>query len=318
MVATPIGNPADITLRACTCCKWSTRSPARTRATRRACCGPMASTARGAQLLALHQHNESEAAQTVIARLAAGERIAYVSDAGTPGVSDPGARLVAAARDGRPSRAAPAGRQQRDHPGRRRRAGRRRRRGQRLRVRRLPAEQGGRARCRGAGCWPTSPAASCCSRRRIASRRWPARWPPSASARSPSGASSPSSSRRSPPSPPPTLPGWFAASRDRTRGEFALVLHPGAAAVDDGIEGERVLRLLLAELPREDRSARRGRDQRRAAQRALRGRAAHAQGRGRVDRPQRVRRPAGISRRVRGRRLKIPSSLKAIRRGLRR
>jgi len=45
------------------------------------------------------------------------------------------------------------------------------------------------------------------------------------------------------------LPGWFAAGRDRTRGEFALVLHPVAAAADDGAEGERVLRLLLAELP---------------------------------------------------------------------
>jgi 16S rRNA (cytidine1402-2'-O)-methyltransferase len=45
------------------------------------------------------------------------------------------------------------------------------------------------------------------------------------------------------------LPGWFAESRDRTRGEFALVLHPKPAAADDGAEGERVLRLLLAELP---------------------------------------------------------------------
>ena len=45
------------------------------------------------------------------------------------------------------------------------------------------------------------------------------------------------------------LPDWFAASRDRTRGEFALVLHPKPAATDDGVEGERVLRLLLEELP---------------------------------------------------------------------
>ena len=48
----------------------------------------------GAQLIALHQHNEHEAAQTVIARLAQGQRVAYVSDAGTPAISDPGARLV--------------------------------------------------------------------------------------------------------------------------------------------------------------------------------------------------------------------------------
>jgi 16S rRNA (cytidine1402-2'-O)-methyltransferase len=45
------------------------------------------------------------------------------------------------------------------------------------------------------------------------------------------------------------LPEWFRADRDRTRGEFALVLHPVAVSGDGGAEGERVLRLLLAELP---------------------------------------------------------------------
>ncbi len=45
------------------------------------------------------------------------------------------------------------------------------------------------------------------------------------------------------------LPEWFSADRDRTRGEFALVLHPAAVSGDGGAEGERVLRLLLAELP---------------------------------------------------------------------
>lgn len=49
-------------------------------------------------LLALHAHNERSAAQTVLARLAAGERVAYVSDAGTPAISDPGAALVDAVR----------------------------------------------------------------------------------------------------------------------------------------------------------------------------------------------------------------------------
>jgi 16S rRNA (cytidine1402-2'-O)-methyltransferase len=47
-------------------------------------------------LLPLHRHNEAGAAQTVLQRLAQGQRIAYVSDAGTPAVSDPGALLVAA------------------------------------------------------------------------------------------------------------------------------------------------------------------------------------------------------------------------------
>ena len=49
-------------------------------------------------LLALHQHNEQAASAQVLLRLARGERVAFISDAGTPAVSDPGAALVAAAR----------------------------------------------------------------------------------------------------------------------------------------------------------------------------------------------------------------------------
>jgi 16S rRNA (cytidine1402-2'-O)-methyltransferase len=52
----------------------------------------------GSQLLAVHQHNEAEAAHNVLERLGQGQRVAYVSDAGTPAISDPGARLVAAVR----------------------------------------------------------------------------------------------------------------------------------------------------------------------------------------------------------------------------
>ena len=47
----------------------------------------------------MHEHNEREAAAGVIGRLARGERVACISDAGTPAVSDPGAALVAAVRD---------------------------------------------------------------------------------------------------------------------------------------------------------------------------------------------------------------------------
>ncbi|OOG80505.1 16S rRNA (cytidine(1402)-2'-O)-methyltransferase [Hydrogenophaga sp. A37] len=93
MVATPIGNLADITLRA-----LHVLSLADTVA-----CEDTRHTASLLQgyglhkpLLALHEHNEAEAAQTVIQRLREGQRVAYVSDAGTPGVSDPGARLCAA------------------------------------------------------------------------------------------------------------------------------------------------------------------------------------------------------------------------------
>jgi 16S rRNA (cytidine1402-2'-O)-methyltransferase len=51
----------------------------------------------GAKLLSYHEHNEAKRTAEVLPRLEAGERIALVSDAGMPGVSDPGARLVAAA-----------------------------------------------------------------------------------------------------------------------------------------------------------------------------------------------------------------------------
>lgn len=51
-----------------------------------------------ARLLPAHQHNENEAAARIIDKLQAGEAVALVSDAGTPGISDPGARIVAAVR----------------------------------------------------------------------------------------------------------------------------------------------------------------------------------------------------------------------------
>lgn len=47
---------------------------------------------------ALHEHNEAAAAQKLVSKLAAGQRVALVSDAGTPAISDPGARAVAAVR----------------------------------------------------------------------------------------------------------------------------------------------------------------------------------------------------------------------------
>ena len=50
------------------------------------------------RMLAVHQHNEQEAAGRVIDMLAAGQQVAFITDAGTPAVSDPGARLVARVR----------------------------------------------------------------------------------------------------------------------------------------------------------------------------------------------------------------------------
>jgi 16S rRNA (cytidine1402-2'-O)-methyltransferase len=52
-----------------------------------------------ARLTSYHEHNEAQRTAAVLPRLAAGETVALVSDAGLPGVNDPGARLVSAARD---------------------------------------------------------------------------------------------------------------------------------------------------------------------------------------------------------------------------
>jgi len=98
IVATPIGNLADITLRAlhvlqlvdAVACEDTRHTQTLLRA--------YGIDRSSSQLIALHQHNEAQAAQGVIERLRAGQRIAYVSDAGTPAISDPGARLVAAVR----------------------------------------------------------------------------------------------------------------------------------------------------------------------------------------------------------------------------
>jgi len=94
VVATPIGNLADITLRAihvlalvdAVACEDTRHSAPLLRQL----------GIEGKPLIAVHQHNEREAAAGVLLRLGAGERVAYVSDAGTPAVSDPGAALVAA------------------------------------------------------------------------------------------------------------------------------------------------------------------------------------------------------------------------------
>src|SRR5919198_6363660 len=52
-----------------------------------------------ARLVSYHEHNEAERTAELLPRLEAGERVALVSDAGLPGISDPGARLVAAAQE---------------------------------------------------------------------------------------------------------------------------------------------------------------------------------------------------------------------------
>lgn len=94
--ATPIGNLEDVTLRVL-------RELAEadlvlcedTRHTR----GLLERHGIKARLLSYHEHNEAKRTAELLPRLEAGERVALVSDAGLPGINDPGARLIAAARE---------------------------------------------------------------------------------------------------------------------------------------------------------------------------------------------------------------------------
>ena len=252
VVATPIGNLADITLRAlhvlqlvdAIACEDTRHTQSLLRA--------YGIDRPGAQLLAVHQHNEAEAAQAVVARLAQGERIAYVSDAGTPGVSDPGARLAAAVRA--------AGRRVLPLPGASSvttlvgAAG-------------LVAE-GGDANASSsafvfAGFLPskagerdTAVQALSQEPRAVVLLEAPHRIENLARALATLGERRITVGRELTKQfeeiatvAARTLPDWFGADRDRIRGEFALVLHPVAVSGDGGAEGERVLRLLMAELP---------------------------------------------------------------------
>ena len=94
VVATPIGNLRDITLRALDVLAAADVVAAEdTRNTAHLLTHHGISAKR---LMAVHQHNERSAAEKIIALLQAGQSVAFVSDAGTPAVSDPGALLVQA------------------------------------------------------------------------------------------------------------------------------------------------------------------------------------------------------------------------------
>jgi 16S rRNA (cytidine1402-2'-O)-methyltransferase len=96
VVATPIGNLRDISLRALDVLKSVDIVAAEdTRVTQ----GLLAAYGIRKPLTALHEHNEGEATPRLIEALKAGRSVALVSDAGTPGVSDPGAHLVRSARE---------------------------------------------------------------------------------------------------------------------------------------------------------------------------------------------------------------------------
>ncbi|HZU78508.1 MAG TPA: 16S rRNA (cytidine(1402)-2'-O)-methyltransferase [Acidimicrobiales bacterium] len=95
LVSTPIGNLGDL----------SPRAVAALRECDLLCCEDTRRTRQllthagitGKDLVSVHGHNENARIRSLLERLAAGDRVALVSDAGMPGVSDPGVRLVAAA-----------------------------------------------------------------------------------------------------------------------------------------------------------------------------------------------------------------------------
>jgi 16S rRNA (cytidine1402-2'-O)-methyltransferase len=249
VAATPIGNLADITLRVlhvlqlvdAVACEDTRHTQALLRA--------YGIDRSSQQLIALHQHNEAQAALAVIERLRAGQRIAYVSDAGTPAISDPGARLVAAVRA----------------------AG--------LPVVPLPGASsvttllcvagiaGAGADDSGfvfAGFLPTKPTerieavhALASERRAVVLLEAPHRIEALATAlaalaerRLTVGRELTKQFEEIATLAASDFPAWLAAAPNRLRGEFVLVLHPSGVASDGGEgEGLRVLALLLAELP---------------------------------------------------------------------
>ncbi len=245
VVATPIGNLADITLRALhvlaladtVACEDTRHTQTLLRA--------YGIDKPAAQLLALHQHNEMQAAQEVAARLRQGQRVAYVSDAGTPGISDPGARLVAQLRD------------------------------QGLRVIPLPGASSVSALLSAAGIDDTTAPgfvfagflpAKAAERataleilqgqaRAVVLLEAPHRMEALALALAAWGPRAVTIGRELTKQfeeihtlPAAELATWLAADSNRLRGEFTLVLHPAANAVA-AVQDDRVLALLLEHLP---------------------------------------------------------------------
>jgi 16S rRNA (cytidine1402-2'-O)-methyltransferase len=244
VVATPIGNLADLSLRAlhvlgladAIACEDTRHSAPLLRQF-----GIEAKT-----LLAVHEHNEREAAAGVIERLGLGQRVAFVSDAGTPGISDPGAALVAAVRT--------AGHRVVPLPGASSAvaalsvAGDTGATGFRF-VGFLPTRAGDRAQALEALAAETSTQVLFEAPHRIE--------PLAVALAQACGERSVTLCRELTKQfetvhtlPAAELPGWLAADANRLRGEFVLVVHAlvRETAADDGAH-DRTLQILLAQLP---------------------------------------------------------------------
>ena len=242
MVATPIGNLADISLRALHVLSLAdTIACEDTRHTQ----GMLGIYGINKPLIALHEHNEREAAQSVVGRLQAGERVAYVSDAGTPAVSDPGARLASAVHAAR------------------------------LRVVPLPGASSITALISAAALTgdaggfvfegflsskakerEAQVAALATESRAIILLESPHRIEALAAALALLGERPITAGRELTKQfeqiatmPASEFAGWLAADKHRSSGEFVLAIHPLATAAETAGEGERILRHLLAELP---------------------------------------------------------------------
>ena len=247
VVATPIGNLADITLRALhvlaladtVACEDTRHTQALLRA--------YGIDKPAAQLLAVHEHNETQAAEELVRRMGQGQRVAYVSDAGTPAISDPGARLVAATQ----AAALPvvplpgassvttalsvAGIAADDSAA-----------GGFVFVGFLPSKAGERA---------TAVAALAQQPRAVVLLEAPHRIEALADALAVLGDRALTVGRELTKQfeqivqlPATGFAPWLAGDPNRRRGEFVLVLHPAPVAADSG-QDTRVLQLLLAELP---------------------------------------------------------------------
>lgn len=246
MVATPIGNLADITLRALHVLQLADALACEDTRHTQTLLRAYGIERSATPLIALHQHNEAEVALQIVARLQAGERIAYVSDAGTPAISDPGARLVAAVRaagltavplPGASSVTAAlsvAGIVDDEAPGF-------------VFAGFLPAKGGERAR---------AVQALAAEPRCVVLLEAPHRIEALADALATLGSREVTVARELTKQfeqlatvSAAALPGWLAADPHRSRGEFVLVLHPQPVRTEADLPGLRVLELLLAELP---------------------------------------------------------------------
>ncbi|MDT9002200.1 16S rRNA (cytidine(1402)-2'-O)-methyltransferase [Paucibacter sp. APW11] len=245
VVATPIGNLADISLRAIQALSLVDAVACEdTRVT----AGLLRHLGLHKPFISLHQHNEHEAAAQLVQRLQAGERIAYVSDAGTPAVSDPGAVLVAAVQA--------AGLRVLPLPGASAAvtalstAGDAQAQGFRF-VGFLPAKgQERRAALQALLGAPYSQVLFEAPHRIVALIDLLAELAPAQKVSVCRELTKQFETVHT--APAGELPAWLAADAQRERGEFVLVLHAQAvAAIDEEVpaEAQRVLKLLAAELP---------------------------------------------------------------------